>query len=80
MLAELEYDCKKFVLDQKSLKEKEEKSKLDLLRKAMGDGGESEIGEAGGGGGGGPLKEIGMNRADSQKARLARLAGTLADL
>ena len=40
----------------------------------------SEIGEAGGGGGGGPLKEIGMNRADSQKARLARLAGTLADL
>ncbi|GMI05252.1 hypothetical protein TrVE_jg3821 [Triparma verrucosa] len=80
LLAELEYDCKKFVLDQKSLKEKEEKSKLDLLRKAMGVGGESEIGEAGGGGGGEPLKEIGMNRADSQKARLARLAGTLADL
>ncbi|GMH85106.1 hypothetical protein TL16_g10125 [Triparma laevis f. inornata] len=80
LLAELEYDCKKFVLDQKKEKEKEENVKLDLLRKAMGNGG-GEMGKGVGGmGDSGPLREIGNSRADNQKARLARLAGTLADL
>ena len=69
LMEELEYESKKYTLAQKSKKERLEKGKLELLQKALGEGGEAPA-----------SPNEGKSRADQQKERLVRLAGTLAAL